>query len=405
LGSLSFNPISLDYTANPKPYFAEYHRERPLFHDETFNTWVAHGYEEVRGFLGHPDMGTRVELMEGFEEESARRLERWPVTEGARRESGFGEPEKHARMRRILGVDLKPSMVRKMAATVEDVVAKHCAPLQSEREVDVVKLVAGVPLTTISRVLGVDESSAESEVFLASAPAFFRGMNPLATDELHDDAEAAAGKMLAVMQSIVEERLRRPQEDMISQVLEAAKDVEDISVKELTHIFVILLAAGTDTTRLSTSLAVRTLLDHPDHLEALRADPSRVDGAILELLRYESPTKFLSRIASEDVSWKGQTIPRGSHVLLSIFGAGWDEKVVERPERLDFERDSRINMSFGYGAHYCMGVHLARLQLGAMLRFFLAHMPKGTTYDPDGIEWDPANLFLREITRMPLRLR
>jgi cytochrome P450 len=230
-------------------------------------------------------------------------------------------------------------------------------------------------------------------------------MNPLATDELHDQAEEAASKMLTVMESIVEARLRHPQEDMISQVLEAAKGVEDISVKELTHIFVILLAAGTDTTRLSTSLAIRTLLDHPDELAALRADPDSVDTAILELLRYESPTKFLSRIASEDVTWKDQTIPRGSHVLLSIFAAGWDDKAVEHPERLDFGRDSRINLSFGYGAHYCMGVHLARLQLGSMLRFFIEHMPAGTTYDPDGIEWDPTNFFLREITRMPLRLR
>ena len=99
------------------------------------------------------------------------------------------------------------------------------------------------------------------------------------------------------------------------------------------------------------------------------------------------------------------TIVRGSFVLISPFAAGHDPAVFPEPQRFDPRRDSRGLLTFGQGAHYCLGVHLAKSQIGALLDFFLDHAPSGAELDTDGIEWSPQNMFLREITSMPARLR
>lgn len=405
MSQLEIDPFSLEYTARPHPIFAALQRDGRLLRNEALGSWFAHGYDEVKAFCNHPQMGARMDLVPGFSEGAEARMERWPITEGSRIRAGTEDITKHSRRRQLLAPDFKPSMIRAMSATVRDVVAKHCAPLQTEDELDVVELVQKVPLTTISRILGIEEGGAHGELFLRAAPAYFRGISPLSSDEMRDQTEAAARSMYSVITELVEERRLRPKDDLISQIAHVGREMGGFSDDEIADALVVLVAAGTDTTRLASSLAIRTLLDHPDHLEQLRADRSLLDDAILELLRYDSPTKFLVRIAAEDVEWGDQTIPRGAIVLMSPFAAGWDARAFPEPHRLDFRRDQKGSLSFGYGARYCLGVHLAKVQIGAILDFFLDHVPRGAEIDGDGIEWNPANMFLREVTRLPMRVR
>jgi cytochrome P450 len=405
--STPFHPFSMEYTADPRPYFDEFHAHRRLVEHEEFGAWFAHDYEAVRAFCDHPRISRRPGSIPSFAEGAAERLERWPITErgmsGERSQND--ESEDRMVLRKLLASDFRPGMIRKMTATVRDVVAKHCAPLQSEKQLDVVKLVQMVPLATISRLLGISDSGPNAEVFLSSAPDFFRGMSLLAADETRDRAERAAQQMFQVLAEEVEERRAHPREDMISQVIEIAEGMDGVEPEQVISSLVVLVAAGTDTTRLSTSLAIKTLLDHPEQRESLRANREQLPNAIMELLRYESPTKFLSRTTLADIEWKGQTIPGGSILLISIFGAGWDPWVFTDPARFDVTRDLRGSLSFGFGSGYCLGVHLARLQIGELVSFFLEHLPASASFDPSRITWDPTNLMLREITSMPIQVR
>jgi len=402
-----FHPFAMEYTADPRPYFAEFHESGELFEHSEFGAWFAHDYDSVRTFCDHPRMSRRPGAIPSFEAGAAERLERWPITESGMSGAGMQTTEADDRLvlRKLLAQDFRPGMIRRMTSTVRDVVAKHCAPLQWERDLDVVDLVQGVPLAVISRLLGISDSGANSEIFLTSAPDFFRGMSLLAPDDVRDRAESAAQKMFQVLAEEVADRRANPRDDMISQVIEIADDMNDVEPEQVVSSLVVLVAAGTDTTRLSTSLAIKTLLSHPVECERLRTHRELLPNAIMELLRYESPTKFLSRTTIEDVVWKGQTIPSGSIVLLSIFGAGWDPKVFRNPSLFDPTRDLKGSLSFGFGAGYCLGVHLARLQVGELVGFFLDHMPRTTSFDPDAITWDPTNILLREITSLPIRIR
>ena len=404
-----FHPFSLEYTANPKPYFAQFHADGRLFEHEEFGAWFAHDYESVRAFCDHPQMSRRPALASPLaDDELEARQERWPILEA--RMTGNAAPREDEYndqlvLRKVLAPDFRPGTIRKMTATVRDVVAKHCAPIQSEKEVDIVQIVQGVPLQVIARLLGLADSGPNAELFLTSGPDFFRGIGPLVSDEAKDRAETAAREMIQVLAEEVEERRARPREDMISHVIEVVDQTEGMDPEEVVPTLVVLVAAGTDTTRLTTSLAVKTLLDHPEELERLRADRSLLPNAIMELMRFEGATKFLARSTVEDVEWKGQTIPADSPVLISILGAGWDPKVFEDPGRLDITRDLRGSLSFGFGPGYCMGSHLARLQLAELIGFFLDHLPQGASVDPEKMVWDPTNVFLREIRSMPAQLR
>ncbi|MCR9095095.1 MAG: cytochrome P450 [bacterium] len=403
-----FHPFSLEYTANPKPYFAHFHADGRLFEHEAFGAWFAHDYESVRAFCDHPQMSRRPSVEHVSEEEAEARLARWPILE-ARMTGGSAPQDEEYNdqlvLRKVLAPDFRPGTIRKMAATVRDVVAKHLAPIQSEEKVDVVKLVQSVPLSIITQLLGISESGPNAETFLTAGPDFFRGIGPLVSDAAKDRAEAAALAMIQVLAEEVESRRVQPRDDLISNVIEVVDETEGMDPDEVIPTLVVLLAAGTDTTRLTTSLAVKTLLDHPEEMEKLRANRDLLPNAIMELMRFEGATKFLARSTLEDVTWKGQTIPADTSVLISILGAGWDPSVYESPERFDITRELRGTLAFGHGRGFCMGSHLAKLQLEELLGFFLDHLPVGASVDPAEMVWDPSNAFLREIQSMPARLR
>lgn len=405
-----FHPFSLEYTANPKPYFARFHADGRLFRHEEFGAWFAHDYEAVRAFCDHPQMSRRPSVETADDEEAEARRARWPILEArmgsaAARNDPGQEFNDQLVLRKVLTPDFRPGSIRKLTATVRDVVAKHCAPIQWEQEVDVVALVQQVPLIVIARLLGLDDDGPNTELFLTSGPDFFRGIGPLVSDEAKDRAETAAREMIQVLAAEVEDRRARPRDDLISHVIEVVDQTEGMDPAEVVPTLVVLVAAGTDTTRLTTSLAVKTLLDHPEELERLRADRELLPNAIMELMRFEGATKFLARSTLEDVAWKDQTIPADSTVLISILGAGWDPTVFEDPARFDVTRELRKSLSFGFGRGYCMGSHLARLQLSELLGYFLDHLPPGASVDPARMVWDPTNAFLREIREMPVQLR
>ncbi|HKK52407.1 MAG TPA: cytochrome P450 [Myxococcota bacterium] len=400
------HPFSLEYTADPRPTFARAHAEDAFLPIEEMNAVCVHGYDAVRAFCDHPLLSRNpADAGLASPEALAARAERWPMLEGSMT-SVRREQEKQSNLiRELLAPDFRPAMIRKMADTVQEVVQDVCAPLRHESALDVVKLVQEVPLRVISRLLGIDETTRDADLFLSCAPDYFRGLNPVSSDADRDKAEIAAGRMSAILARAVEGRRADPRTDLVSQVIGIADARGDVTADELVGALVILVAAGTDTTRLSTSLAVKTLLDHPEALALLREDRGKLKNAVMELLRYEGPTKFLVRAAVDDVEFEDKTVPKGSLVLLSIMGAGWDPRVFPAPEVFDVDRDLRGSLSFGFGSGYCLGVHLARLQVGTLVEYFLDHLPTTARVERDGISWDPGNLMLREITSLPIRTR
>jgi cytochrome P450 len=139
--------------------------------------------------------------------------------------------------------------------------------------------------------------------------------------------------------------------------------------------FVQLVTAGNDTTKTMLSSGLRALLDHPDQLAALRADPTLIGGAVEEILRYENPLHYFRRTATADTELRGTKIAAGDKVVMFYTSANRDEEVFDDPQTFDIGRSPNPHLSFGIAEHFCLGVHLARLEGRVFFEELLATFP------------------------------
>jgi cytochrome P450 len=160
----------------------------------------------------------------------------------------------------------------------------------------------------------------------------------------------------------VAERRAHPRDDLLSQLIQAEDEGDQLSEEELISTAVLLFAAGFETTTHLIGNGLLALLHNPDQLDRLRADRSLLRPAVEELLRYDSPVQIAARTAYEDLSVGGQRIEAGS-VVLALLGAGnRDPAKFSDPDRLDVGRHEAAPISFGSGIHFCLGAALARLE-------------------------------------------
>jgi cytochrome P450 PksS len=198
-------------------------------------------------------------------------------------------------------------------------------------------------------------------------------------------------------------RRNDPKDDLISALIEAEEAGDRLSEDELLAMVFLLLIAGHETTVNLIGNGMLALLEHPDEMERLRRDPSLIKSAVEELLRYTSPV-FMSteRYAREDVIIHGLTISRGEMTFGLIGSANRDEAAFDSPERLDIAREPNKHLSFGFGAHYCLGAPLARMEAQIAINTLLERMPSlRLKVPPETLRWRQS-LLLRGLDALPV---
>jgi cytochrome P450 len=217
------------------------------------------------------------------------------------------------------------------------------------------------PLYVILSILGLPEEDfpqllkLTQELFGASDPELARGASPewlLLT--LQD--------LFQYFSALTESRKAAPTDDLASVIANARVGDRDIDVFEAVSYYVIIATAGHDTTSSSIAGGLHALLDHPDQLQRLLADPSLVNTAVEEMIRWVSPVKQFMRTTTVDYVLRGVEIPAGGSVLLSYPSANRDEEVFDQPDRFDVGRSPNRHVAFGFGTHHCLGAQLARME-------------------------------------------
>jgi cytochrome P450 len=184
-----------------------------------------------------------------------------------------------------------------------------------------------------------------------------------------DDKDAVLATLLDFFdyfQQLTESRRAKPADDLASVIANAHIDGEPIGTLEAIGYYVIIATAGHDTTSSAIAGGLHALLQHQDQLERLMDSPSLVPTAVEEMIRWVSPVKQFMRTATEDYVLRGSTIPEGESVLLSYPSANRDEDAFDRADVFDITRDPNRHVGFGFGAHYCLGTHLARMEARAL---------------------------------------
>jgi cytochrome P450 len=177
-----------------------------------------------------------------------------------------------------------------------------------------------------------------------------------------DVPQASIDMAMYAIEFAMRRRSEPPREDLTTLLLETDFNGNYMTDIDFGSFFVQLVTAGNDTTKTMLASGLLTLLEHPDQLAALRADPSLAPGAVEEILRYQNPLHYFRRTATADSELRGVPIKAGDKVAMIYTSANRDEDVFDDPQSFDIRRSPNPHLSFGIAEHFCLGVHLARLE-------------------------------------------
>lgn len=261
-----------------------------------------------------------------------------------------------------------------------------------------------IPNAVISRILGVPPAGKDEARFRELAQSAISGFLPFTPPELKAKADASFTELAGWVRELCAKRRAHPEEDLVSDLLQAQDADERLGEDDIVLLVTSLLAAGTETTALGGIALARTLLEHPEAAERLRADRALVRRAIDELIRFAlgGPAGVV-RFAVRDFRLRGKEIRSGQMLMLSFGGANRDPAVFPDPDRLDFERDARELLIFGNGPHYCLGASLARQELRCMVDALLDILRPGSRVVEELREFQDAGLFRRP-RNLPVRI-
>ena len=250
------------------------------------------------------------------------------------------------------------------------------------------------PVRVIARTLGLPE---------ADWPRFLRLSTELIAVMRNRDRAVAAGQELrGYFAEIIADRRRHTRDDLVSQLIEAEVDGHRLSDDEIYPFLLLLLPAGAETTYRSSSNLLFGLLSDPAQLDAVRADRGLVPQAIEEALRWETPLLTVARTATQDVELGGVSIPEGGFVAVSLGAANRDPSRYPDPDGFDILREDKQHISFGDGAHKCLGMHLARLEMRVLLNAVLDRLPE-LRLDPAAEDPHIHGLIFRSPPNLPVR--
>ena len=250
------------------------------------------------------------------------------------------------------------------------------------------------PVRIMARILGLPESD---------WPRFLRLSTELIAVMRNWDRAVAAGRELrGYFAELIADRRRHPREDLVSQLIEAEVGGRRLSDDEIYPFLLLLLPAGAETTYRSSSNLLFGLLSNPDQLHAVRADRDLMPQVIEEALRWETPLLTVARTAAEDVELGGVRIPAGGFVAISLGAANRDPARYSNPDAFDIYRQDKQHISFGDGAHKCLGIHLARLEMRVLLNAVLDRLP-GVHLDPGAEDPHIHGLIFRSPPNLPVR--
>jgi cytochrome P450 len=307
---------------------------------------------------------------------------------------------RHATLRKLVAEGFKPRAVKRIEDGIRADAHTIIDELGDQFEGDFVEAVAKrLPMMTIMRMLGVPEEDQEAVLWGVDAavswndPEFLAGRTPL------EVVAESMQIMTGIAYRLCAERRKEPADDLITDLVQADVEGERLTDAEISAFLVLLSVAGNDTTRHTTSHAMRALWDFPDQRAHLVEDlDGRIDTAVEEFVRWASPVMTFRRTATRDTEISGQPIAAGEKVVMFYPSANRDESVFEHPNELDVARDPNRHVGFGGGGpHFCMGAPLARTQLRTIFTELLGRFPELEVGEPDYVVGN----FVNGIMRMP----
>jgi cytochrome P450 family 142 subfamily A polypeptide 1 len=378
------------YADDPHARFRWMREKAPVYRDEEAGVWGVTRHADVMACSKNPEV---------FCSRHGQRPDAPPIPSMI----NFDDPY-HKRRRNLVNRGFTPRRVADHEPKIRSIAGELIDGALEQGAFDFVESVAApLPMIIIGDMLGVRPE--DRAMLLRWSDDLLLGTSQTATPEAAAAASRAFGEYWAYASEVIaDRRARPPQEDLMSVLVHAEIDGERLDDEALIQESLLILVGGDETTRHVISGGMYQLLKHPDQRRLLAREPRRIPLAVEEMLRWVSPIQNMNRTATRDVELRGQKIRKGDKLLLLYPSANRDAEVFAEPDRFDVGRHPNDHVAFGgYGAHFCLGAPLARLELRVMFEELLARLPDLELADGPPPPLRPSN-FITGIERMPVVL-
>jgi cytochrome P450 len=314
----------------------------------------------------------------------------------------FMDPPEHSRLRKLLNKGFSSAVAEMLRPRIQSLVDRMLDEIADKPEVELMSaFVHPFPAKVIGELLGIPERMHDDLIRWSDAIATLFG-HPQRTVEHCSAAQEALLALTDFFREAVAARRLDPGDDLISLLLEIESDGETLTEDELYAQCIMLLFAGHETTRNLIGSGVYTLLQHPEALKQVRADPGLIRSGVEELLRFQSPVQFMTRLVTEEIEIEGVRLEAGKPILLMLGAANRDPKRFKNPDTLDLARSNNAHLGFGAGAHFCIGNQIARLEAQTAILKIVQRFPQLRFCD-EAPQW-AQNYILRGFKSFPVAL-
>lgn len=390
--SISISPLDRSFVQNPYPYFQRLREEAPLYWNEQTGYWWLSRHEDVWNALRDSRFSSaRTEvLLRGVSESD---VETTHFLRGLLQQRLlFTDGSQHARLRSLLNHAFTPRQMEQMRPIVRATIQEQLATLQGRDHVEVISELADpLPSRMICRIIGLPADQFANFKEWTNAIYAFLGLAQANRGELARAAANAGRAVTFFLQELIEERRRKPENDLVSALIQAEEAGEKLTSPEIVTNIIGLLNAGHETTTNLLGNGLYLLLKHPEFLRAVRDDQILLTAAIEETSRLESAVQMPGRILTEPVTLHGIELPAGANVLLLLGSANRDPRAFPDPDTINLARKDNRPVTFGYGPHFCIGAALSRMIAEALFTSILAEWKSIELAGP--VEWRPYPVF------------
>lgn len=383
--------------ADPYPLYRRLREEDPVHWDPFLHTWVATRYDDVVTVL-HRFSADRTPSPEQMTVMGLGSIE--PIAQVMVKQMLFMDAPAHTHLRKLCSTAFTPRRVERMADQIQDIANRLIETVVASGRMDVVADFASpFPAIVTARLLGVPESDHQQLKAWSADFAELLGNfqhNPDRVGRVLRSVE----DMSAYFRDAIDQQRRKPRDGLIRSLMDAEVEGLRLTEDEVIANTIVTMVGGQETTTNLIGNGLLTLLRQPEQLAELRDNPTIMESAVEELLRYESPSQHTARLAPEDIMLGGKLIRKRDAVMAVMAAANRDPDRFPDPDRLDLSRRDNRHLAFGWAAHFCFGAPLARLEGQIAFSALLRRFP-GLALATDRVSWRE-NLGLRGLKSLPV---
>lgn len=352
--------------------------EAPVYMCESWGQWILSKYSDVSFMLKNPQLFSS----EGWEEKYLNQLpsnsrDKFPsiYRHYETKVVSNVDPPDHTRLRKLLNRSFTPRTIEALRPLVESIVSEMLEKEEIDIEFNFVSKIAyPLPATLIALLLGAPiEDRTLFEKWSSDIVAFVGSGTP--QTHLAINEEKSLLEFRSYLEDLIKVRRLNPKDDLISSLISKSDDGDVLTKDELISTCITLLFAGHETTANLLSGSLFELLNHRSQVGMLIENPSLVQGAVEETLRFNSPVQRIRRVALENVEINGCVIPKGASVIGFLGSANRDDEVFQHPESFQIDRTENSHLAFGGGIHFCIGAALSRLEAPILINRIFSEYP------------------------------